>query len=148
MKIWKYIENYGVNKCQYCFANISAKKAQIFMKFYMVFNYDLLNLSFKFYADRGINARAQVVIARTHILSRLRAFMNLARVFVHLSSQHSDWPPYKISWRSELSLRRYLQNNTGVCLILNFQCILHIFMIWASKFLKNWKIVQIFLVVF
>ena len=29
-------------------------------------------------------------------------------------SQDSNWPPHKISWRSELSLRRYLQNNTGV----------------------------------
>ena len=36
-------------------------------------------------------------------------------------------------------MQRYLQNNTGVCLILNFQCILHVFKIWASKFLPNLK---------
>ena len=31
-------------------------------------------------------------------------------------------------------LWRYLQNNTDVCLILNFLCNMHIFKIWASKF--------------
>ena len=71
-------------------------------------------------------------------LVRAHLCTNLHEIF-HLSLQDSDWPPHKISWRSKLSLRRYLQNNTGVCLILNFQCILHIFTIWASKFLKNWQ---------
>ena len=59
----------------------------------------------------------------------------------NLGSQDSIWPP----WRSEFSLSRYLQNNIGICLIHNFQCILHIFKIWASKFLKRWKVVQILL---
>ena len=46
---------------------------------------------------------------------------------------------FKISKWSRLLLRRYLQNNTDVCLILNFQCNLHNFKIWASKFKPNLK---------
>ena len=50
-----------------------------------------------------------------------RIFMKFETLVFKIISDH--WPPYKISWRSEFSLRRYLQNNIGVCLILNFQCI-------------------------
>ena len=102
-----------IKKHQYCFANISATKARIFMKFHMVLNYYLVCLYFKFYKDLCINKRARVVNARGHVLSRLRAFTNPARASMH-ESQDSNWPPHKISWRSELLLRRYLQNNTGV----------------------------------
>ena len=38
MKCEKCIENQGLNKCKYCFANISATKARIFMKFYVAVN--------------------------------------------------------------------------------------------------------------
>ena len=41
LKLWnyaKYIENYVSNKRQVLFANISAMKARIFMKLYMVVN--------------------------------------------------------------------------------------------------------------
>ena len=34
LKYAKYIENKGINKCQYCFANTSAAKAPFFMKFH------------------------------------------------------------------------------------------------------------------
>ena len=78
-------------------------------------------------------AHARLKLVHAHLCTNLHKILNL-------SSQDSIWPPHKISWRSELSLRRYLQNNTGVCLILNFQCILPIFTIWASKFLKHWKL--------
>ena len=40
----------------------------------------------------------------------------------------------------ELSLLRYLQNNTDVCFILSFLCIFYIFKIWASKFHKYRKL--------
>ena len=43
-------------------------------------------LKFKFHADQCINARAPVVKARAHVLSRLRTFMTCARAFVHGSS--------------------------------------------------------------
>ena len=52
------IENLGLNKCQNCFANISATKARIFMKFYVVVKYYLVSLSFQFHEDLCINARA------------------------------------------------------------------------------------------
>ena len=40
-----------------------------------------------------------------------------ARKCHFLNKIRSNWPPHRISWSSELLLRRYLQNNTGVCLI-------------------------------
>ena len=44
------------SKIQYCFANISTTEARILMKFYMVVNYYLVSLGFKFYEDPCINA--------------------------------------------------------------------------------------------
>ena len=70
----KYIENYWLQKVNFNVANISATEARIFMNFYMVVNYYLVGLYFKFHEDSWINARAQVVNVRTHVLSRLRAF--------------------------------------------------------------------------
>ena len=60
-KYQKYIENQLIKKHQYCFANISATKAWIFMKFFVVANYYLVILSFKSYEDPCINARTQVI---------------------------------------------------------------------------------------
>ena len=73
---------------------------------------------------------------RVHVLLQVHLCTDLHEIW-NLRSQDSIWPPCKISRRSKLWLWRYLQNNTGVCLILNFQCILHILTIWASKFFKN-----------
>ena len=53
-----------IKQHQYCFANISATEARIFMKFYMVVNYYLVILCIKFHSDWCINARARVVNAR------------------------------------------------------------------------------------
>ena len=108
------------------------------MKFYVVVKYYLVSLSFKFHEDPCRNARAWVVNARTRDktcacmfttcahaclqLVRSHLFTDLPEI-PNLSSQDSIWQPHKISWRSELFLRRYLQNNTDVCLILNIQCI-------------------------
>ena len=86
VKIWKIHWKLKYSESQYCFANISAMEARIFMKFYMVVNYYLVNLSFKFYEDPCINARARVVNARVHVISRVRAFTTRARAFMHGSS--------------------------------------------------------------
>ena len=93
------------------------------MKFHMVVNYYLVSLSFKCYEDPCTNACAWVINARNRDKTCTRT---LTTPIWNWSLQDNFWPPYKISWRSELSLRRYLQNNTGVCLILNFQSILNI----------------------
>ena len=45
-----------IKKDQHCFANISATKARIFMKFYVVVNCYLVNLILKFHDDPCINA--------------------------------------------------------------------------------------------
>ena len=58
------------------------------MKFYMVVNYYLVNLSFKFHGDLCINACARVVNARAHDLSRVRFFSGKSIVTDHPS------PPY------------------------------------------------------
>ena len=86
VKIWKIHWKLKYSESQYCFANISAMEARIFMKFYMVVNYYLVNLSFKFYEDPWINARKRVVNARVHVLSRVRTFTTRARAFVNESS--------------------------------------------------------------
>ena len=57
-----------IKKHQYCFANISATKARIFMIFNVVVNYCLVSLSFKFHEDLYINARARVVNIRAYVL--------------------------------------------------------------------------------
>ena len=74
-----------IKKHQYCFANISATKARIFMKFYVVVNYYLVSLSFKFHKDSCINVHAPVVNARARVLSRVCAFTTRARAFMHTS---------------------------------------------------------------
>ena len=72
-------------KHQYCFANISATKAQIFMKFYVVVNYYLVIICIKFHSDLCINARARVVNARNRDKTCARAFTTRARLFMHKS---------------------------------------------------------------
>ena len=69
-EIWKIHWKSTIKKTQCCFANISAMKAPIFTKFYMVVNYYLVSLCIKFHEDPCINARARVVNVRVHILSR------------------------------------------------------------------------------
>ena len=50
---------------------------------------------------------ARLWFVRAHLCTDLHEIWNL-------SSQDSNWPPYKISWRSKLSLRRYLQNKLAL----------------------------------
>ena len=69
-----------------CFANISTTKAWIFTKFYMVVNYYLVKLSFKFLEDQCIDVRTLVVNAHTREKSCARAFITRARAFMHGSS--------------------------------------------------------------
>ena len=64
VKIWKIHWKLMFLKSQYCFANISTTEARILMKFYMVVNYYLVNLSFKFHEDPWTNARARFVSTR------------------------------------------------------------------------------------
>ena len=83
--LWKYIENQGLNKHQYCFANISGTKARIFMKFYMVVNYYLVSLSFKFHDDPSKNTRARVVNVRTWVKNmRARAYSSCACIYAQI----------------------------------------------------------------
>ena len=58
-----------IKKHQYCFTNISATKAWIFIKIYVMVNYYLVSLYFKFPEDLSINAPARVVNVLAHDLS-------------------------------------------------------------------------------
>ena len=75
-----------IKKHQYCFANISATKAWIFMKFYVVVNYYLVGLYFKFHKDLCINARARVVNACTRDKTYMHALKTCACASMHGSS--------------------------------------------------------------
>ena len=83
VKIWKIHGKLKYSESWYCFANISATEAQIFMKFYVGVNFYLVNLSLKFHKDPCIDTRARVVNARAHVISRMRAFTARARTFMH-----------------------------------------------------------------
>ena len=73
-----------IKKHQYCFANISATEARIFMKFYMVVNYYLVNLSFKFHEDLNSNARARVINARTCNKTRVRVYNSYVLIYARI----------------------------------------------------------------
>ena len=47
---------------------------------------------------------ARFHLVRAHLQTDLHEILNL-------SSQDRNWPPHRISWRSDLPLRRYLQKN-------------------------------------
>ena len=64
VKIWKIHWKLKYSESQYCFANISATEARIFMKFYVMVNSYLASLSFKFHEDPDSNARVRVINAR------------------------------------------------------------------------------------
>ena len=68
-------------KNQYCFANISATKDQIFMKLYVGVNYYLVSLRFKFHEDPCANARALVINVRIRDKTRMCSFTTCARAF-------------------------------------------------------------------
>ena len=85
MKILKIHGKLKYSESQYCFANISATEARIFMKFYVVVNYYLVSLSFKFPEDMCINACAVVINARIRDITRSRAFTTRGHVSIHRS---------------------------------------------------------------
>ena len=56
------------------------------MKFYMVVNYYLVNLSFNVHEDLNSNARARVINARTRDKMCAHVFTTRDRAFLHGSS--------------------------------------------------------------
>ena len=83
VKIWKIHWKSKYSESQYYFANISATKARIFMKFFVVVNFYLVNLSFKFHKDPCINVCEQVVNASICDITWAHAFTTCARVSMH-----------------------------------------------------------------
>ena len=87
LKFWKYgkyIENQDLNKRQYCFANISATKASIFMKLKTFIHEIVKNCQINFRKDpciytrtRGVNVRARVLSRRN---ARAHVYASCARV--------------------------------------------------------------------
>ena len=88
MNVAKIHRKLMITESQFYFANISATKARIFMKFYVVVYYYLVSLSLKFHDDTCINARAREVNPRTRDKSCARTFTPRARAFMHGSSSN------------------------------------------------------------
>ena len=86
LKVCKIHWKLKFSESQYCFANISAKEAWIFMKFYVLDKYYLAILSFKFHEDPYKNARA--------------CFIGSACVYDSCSFMHGSW------WNLKLKLTR------------------------------------------
>ena len=74
------------SESQYCFANISATEARIFMKFYVVVNLYLVSLNFKFHEDPFVNARPRGGNVRIRDITCAHAFLTRAHAFMHESS--------------------------------------------------------------
>ena len=72
---------------------ISAIKARVFMKFYVVVNYYLVSLIFKCHDDPCTNARAQVVNTHTRDKMCARGFTARARAFIHESLWNMKYKP-------------------------------------------------------
>ena len=99
-KFAKYNENEGLNTRQYCFANISATKAPIFMKFETQLHKIINNNQHHFCKDPstharsgGVNARAHVYVSCVRVCSRifLKIFLVVLYYFMNLSSKfHKD----------------------------------------------------------
>ena len=69
-KYVKYIEKLMIFKSQYCFANISATKAQIFMKFKIYIHKIVKIHQMIFRKDPCTHTRTGRVNVRTHVSSR------------------------------------------------------------------------------
>ena len=105
-KLW--IKQMSVLFCKYL-ANESSDLHEIL--------YGVLILSWKLKFQiswRSVHkcARTSRKCACARFIASARVYDSYARICARIF--------IKISWRSELSLRRYLQNNTDFCLILNF----------------------------
>ena len=88
MNVVKIHRKLVITESQFYFANISATKAQIFMKFYVVVNYYLVSLNFKFHDDPCLNARVRGVNARTRDKSCAHTFTPRAQTFMHKASSN------------------------------------------------------------
>ena len=97
-KFAKYIENEGLNTCQYCFANISATKAPIFMKFESKLHKIVNNNQHHFCKDLSTHACTRSINVRAHVLSRARTFMPRVRACVHGSLRKIFWLLFTILW--------------------------------------------------
>ena len=84
MNVAKIHRKLIITENQFYFANISATKARIFMKFCVVIiNYYLMSLSFKFHDDPCINKGVRVVNARTRDKSCMHTFTTSVHAFMH-----------------------------------------------------------------
>ena len=80
VQIWKIHWKLKYSESRYCFADISATKAWIFTKFYMLVNYYLLNLSFKFHKYRFTNKRTRRKHARASFIASVRVCGSCMRI--------------------------------------------------------------------
>ena len=77
---------------QYCFANISATEAQIFMKFETYIHKVVKNHQIIFHKDPCTHARTRDVTVRARVLSRLNAcahiYASCARIYTRIFTKN------------------------------------------------------------
>ena len=128
-----------MNKHQYCFANISATEAPIFLKFYVKVNY----LGFKFYEDSGINARTSCKHLRACFILSACVYDSCARICAPIflkfvKKAHKIVIDHHIKFHKDPGFccgdnckQYWLSENN------NFQCIFHIFTVSHLKSLTR-----------
>ena len=92
-KYAKYIENWFLFQSQYCFANISATNAPIFMKFETYVHKVVKNYQQIFHKNPCIHARTRGVNVRARIWSRQNArahiYASCERVYARIFAKNN-----------------------------------------------------------
>ena len=117
-----------------------------------IINYYVMPLSLKFHKDPGD-------IRKVKLNMHARGIKAHAPISTYVSARfwcvHRFWPTFfgcpllsferkvKISYCSELYLQRYLQNDNDIGLMIDFQCIVHIFT-KSSNVNNQWMKMDIF----
>ena len=125
---------------QYCFANISTKKARILMKLFMVVNKYLVSFSIKFHEDPCINERA----GAAHFIVSAHIYKSCACICSRIIMKFKTLV-HKIVIDHHIKFDKDPSFHCGdICKALtlseyfNFQCIFHIFTVSHHKGLTRW----------
>ena len=91
MNVAKIHKKLMITESQFYFANISATKSRIFMKFKTQAYKILIDHQKKIHKDLCTHMHTRIENAHAHDLARARAFTTVARACVHRSSQKFLW---------------------------------------------------------
>ena len=153
MEICKIHWIFMIFKSQYCFANVSATEALIFMKFETYIHKTIKKHQMIFRNDPCTDARTQGRNMRTRVSLWQKAgthtFMPLVSTCVHGSLQILFWSFFTILWiyvSNFIKIRAFVADifakQYWLLKIINFQCILRISTFLHLKSLHRWIITE------